>query len=124
MRAVRTAQVSVRTFRSARGFSTAAREPFVLCERDAANPKVLVVTLNDPAKLNALNADMGDEFSRTVAEICGEVPSNKDWAGCNDVGALVLTGAGRAFSAGGDIGFLRDRSKDSPNRNSMIMRRF
>eukprot|EP00949_MAST-11_sp_MAST-11-sp1_P005450 g5450.t1 len=101
-----------------------ARSQHVLCERSESDPRVLKITLNDPKKLNALNADMGDEFSHIVSVLCGDVESEADWAGCANVGAVVLTGAGRAFSAGGDIKFLRDRAADLPNRNSVIMRRF
>ena len=35
-----------------------------------------------------------------------------------------MTGAGRAFSAGGDLAWLRERARDSPSRNAEIMRRF
>lgn len=39
-------------------------------------------------------------------------------------GAVVITGAGKAFSAGGDYGFLRERGKDTPARNAHLMRQF
>lgn len=70
--------------------------------------KVAVVTLHNPAKLNALTADMGDEFEAMVRQL------ERD---ADQYGAVVLTGAGGAFSAGGDFGFLRDRHSDTPSRN-------
>lgn len=53
---------------------------------------VALITLNRPAALNALTVEVGDEFSRAVAE-----------ARERGARAIVLTGAGRAFSAGGDL---------------------
>lgn len=55
--------------------------------------KVALLTLNRPEKLNALDYATNDLLMRRLDEIeCDE-----------SVGAVVLTGAGRAFSAGGDI---------------------
>jgi len=55
--------------------------------------KVATLTLNRPDKLNAWNAELIGE----VAEAADEL--NKD----DTVGAVILTGAGRAFCAGGDL---------------------
>lgn len=56
--------------------------------------QVAVVTVNRPAKLNALNADTLKELERLFAEI-GANPGIK---------VVILTGAGdRSFGAGGDI---------------------
>lgn len=94
--------------------STVSTSPLVLVERNAKD-RVAVIRLNDPKRLNAMTVDMGNAFSEAIDELAeaGE-----------DVGAVLLTGSGRAFSAGGDIEFLRDRSKDSPSRNAVIMRDF
>ena len=35
---------------------------------------------------------------------------------------MVITGEGKAFSAGGDLQFITDRSTDSPENNELIMR--
>lgn len=52
-----------------------------------------LITLDRPDALNALNRRLKDELGATLREI----------AASPEVGAVVLTGAGRAFSAGGDI---------------------
>jgi len=53
-----------------------------------------VVTLNRPAKLNALNAALLDALDQALHELDDDP----------DIGAIVITGAGeRAFSAGNDL---------------------
>ena len=42
----------------------------------------------------------------------------------SDFGAVVITGKGRAFSAGGDLEWLRRRTHDSSSRNALIMHDF
>jgi enoyl-CoA hydratase len=66
----------------------------LLVERDGA---VAVVTINRPAKLNALNRATVDELERALADL-GQDPA---------VRVIILTGAGdKAFVAGADIGEL------------------
>lgn len=55
---------------------------------------VAVVTLDRPDKLNAMTAQMGAELGDAMAEADGD----------DDVRVVVLTGAGRAFCAGADLG--------------------
>ena len=54
---------------------------------------VATLTLNRPEKLNALNVTMGEELCAAL-EILGKSPTAR---------VLVVTGAGRMFSAGGDL---------------------
>ncbi len=51
-----------------------------------------VITLNRPDSLNALNTQVGQEFKGVIAEGLAK-----------GARAIVLTGAGRAFCAGGDL---------------------
>ncbi len=51
-----------------------------------------IITLNRPESLNALNTEVGQEFQAAVSEV--------QQSGAR---AVVLTGAGRAFCAGGDL---------------------
>jgi enoyl-CoA hydratase len=53
---------------------------------------ILRVTLNRPEKLNAVNTPMLDELTARVED-----------AASDQIRAVVLTGAGRAFCAGGDL---------------------
>jgi 2-(1,2-epoxy-1,2-dihydrophenyl)acetyl-CoA isomerase len=55
---------------------------------------VLLITLDRPEKLNAWNTRMGRELSQAIRD------ANEDGV----IGAMVVTGAGRAFCAGADIG--------------------
>jgi enoyl-CoA hydratase/carnithine racemase len=59
----------------------------------AADGPVRVVTLDNPDQMNAFSDQLHDEF----AELWGRVAADED------ARAVVLTGSGRAFSAGGSI---------------------
>ncbi|KDO28152.1 hypothetical protein SPRG_06199 [Saprolegnia parasitica CBS 223.65] len=98
--------------RPVRSFSSAAAASCVTLEKQGT---IGILRLNDPGRLNALTADMGDRVEELVQEISDRA---------NEFSAIVLTGEGRAFSAGGDLDFLTRRSLDTPTRNSVTMRKF
>lgn len=58
--------------------------------------RIATITVNRPDKLNALNAAVIAELERVVAEV-----RRRD-----DVAGVIVTGTGRAFVAGADIGEL------------------
>ncbi|MGE2720486.1 enoyl-CoA hydratase/isomerase family protein [Mycolicibacterium celeriflavum] len=60
---------------------------------DRDRPGVVVLQLNRPKQLNAINEVMRDELSLTLGEIAADASVN----------AVVLTGAGRGFCAGIDV---------------------
>ncbi len=63
--------------------------------------RVLYLTLNRPDKLNAMSNEM-----------MGALVDNLSRAATNpEIGAVVLTGAGRGFCSGGDIGGMRARNE-------------
>lgn len=55
--------------------------------------RVAFLTLNRPDKLNALSPDL----------LSGSIQALRSWSKDPNVGAIVVTGAGRAFCAGGDV---------------------
>jgi 2-(1,2-epoxy-1,2-dihydrophenyl)acetyl-CoA isomerase len=55
--------------------------------------RVATLTFNRPDKLNALSLDL----------INRSVDSLNEWSGNPEIGCVVVTGAGRAFCAGGDV---------------------
>lgn len=67
--------------------------PFRWIEAERRQSGVGVITLRRPEKLNALSIDMRSEISLCLGS----------WRDADDVLAVVITGAGRAFSAGFDL---------------------
>lgn len=72
----------------------------LLTARDGA---LVVLTLNRPDKLNALNAELLGELDATLEEIARD----------KTIGCAILTGSGeKAFAAGADIGAMLDLGTD------------
>ena len=63
------------------------------CFKVEKEEKVAVVTFNQPETLNSFNAKLHKQTEQLFLELADE----------DTVNAIVLTGAGKAFSAGGDI---------------------
>lgn len=76
-------------------------EPLVLTERP--HPTVVQLTLNRPEKLNALSVPLLRELSEALAL------AQKD----SSVGCVIITGSGKAFSAGADILGMIDRGVEA-----------
>lgn len=62
---------------------------------------VAVITLSDPDRRNAMTAEMGDALRDTFTDLADD----------ETLRCAVLTGAGSAFSAGGDLGMLEDHAR-------------
>jgi enoyl-CoA hydratase/carnithine racemase len=65
----------------------------ITVERDRRLRGLVTITLNRPAKLNAIDAEMHDELQRACHALKYDA----------DARVVILTGAGRAFSAGDDL---------------------
>ncbi|GAM22688.1 hypothetical protein SAMD00019534_058630, partial [Acytostelium subglobosum LB1] len=97
--------------------TTQLSEKLVLLERHMVNGTysgVAFIKLNKPAQFNALSFEMGADFKNVVDELSAD----------KQLKCVILTGQGNAFSAGGDLSFLMERSKDTPQNNAEIMERF
>lgn len=68
--------------------------PYEAVLTEQVGDHVLLVTLNRPDVLNAMNMQMTVEMNDLITRLTFD----PDWVRC-----VVLTGAGRAFSAGGDL---------------------
>jgi len=68
--------------------------------------KVLIVAFDRPDALNAVDARMHTELSWIFADVAADAETE----------AVVLTGNGRAFSAGGDIGWFQRMTADELER--------
>lgn len=69
---------------------------------DRPSPRVLRITLNSPLKMGAMDAQM----HREVSEIWADVDAD------DSVSAVIITGDGRNFSAGGDLNHERKAADD------------
>ena len=82
----------------------------ILFEKRGAEGEVGLITLNRPEKMNAWTYEMRDELLHAMDRV------NDD----PNMGAMVITGAGRGFCAGADIGamFKTRLDDDGPKRPS------
>ncbi|MGH3442856.1 MAG: enoyl-CoA hydratase/isomerase family protein [Nitriliruptorales bacterium] len=72
-----------------------------MVEIERRDDVVALVTLNDPDRRNAMTADMGKALDAAFSELGGD----------DTLRVAVLTGAGAAFSAGGDLGMLEEHAR-------------
>lgn len=72
---------------------------FLLLEQKG---KILYATMNRPEQLNAFIPDLEYDIIRLIEEVDQS----------DEIQVLVLSGAGRAFSAGGDIGHMQESLSD------------
>ena len=84
-----------------------------LVKLDFPEPKIAQITLNDPDNLNAMSEGMAKEFRALFPIIEKESPR-----------AVILTGSGRAFSAGGDLKMLEAKTTLSAEENRLRMLEF
>ena len=72
--------------------------------------RVATLTFNRPDKLNALSRDLLNQ----------SIDCLKRWSRDPEIGAIVLTGAGRAFCAGGDVGMMAKQDEAPPSLEQQI----
>jgi enoyl-CoA hydratase/carnithine racemase len=77
----------------------------------AADGPLRIITLNRPENLNATN----HELHQGIADIWPQIDADPE------ARVVVLTGAGRAFSAGGDYTYLDELTKDSALRKQTLV---
>ena len=61
---------------------------------------IVTLTFNQPDRLNAMTQAMGEAFADAVGGLRPD----------GSIRSVILTGAGRAFSAGGDLGMISDNA--------------
>lgn len=79
---------------------------------DVEQPGVVRLTLNRPAKKNALNSVMRDELATALADISAD----------REVRVLVITGAGNTFCTGGDISEMQGSDRSAEAGRARLMR--
>jgi 2-(1,2-epoxy-1,2-dihydrophenyl)acetyl-CoA isomerase len=65
--------------------------------------RIATLTFNRPDKLNALNPEL----------LSGSIETLRSWSTNPEIGAIVVTGAGRAFCAGGDVAAMAQAGEQS-----------
>ncbi|MFI6325126.1 enoyl-CoA hydratase/isomerase family protein [Nonomuraea sp. NPDC050556] len=72
----------------------------LLLDRDQDG--IAVLTLNLPERRNSMSDRMTEQWRHTIAELAGD----------KDLRCVVITGAGSAFCAGGDLSWLAERGAE------------
>ena len=72
--------------------------------------RVATLTFHRPEKLNALSTEL----------LFGSIEALRSWSTDPNVGAIVVTGTGRAFCAGGDLNWITSFLDDPVARDESI----
>lgn len=75
---------------------------------------IATLTLNNPQELNAMTPEMGDAIAAAVPQLNANP----------DLRLVLITGAGRAFSAGGNLQFILDHTGKGFEQNKQEMIEF
>ncbi len=75
---------------------------------------VVTITLSDEANLNAMSEEMAADFSAVVSKLKQS----------GDTSIIILTGAGKSFSAGGHLEMLDAKRQKTPEQNRLGMLAF
>lgn len=75
---------------------------------------IATLTLNAPDQLNAMSVAMGEEFGKRLEQIKNDP----------EIRAVILTGAGRAFSSGGNLDMLTEKLERNQSQNEENLKAF
>ncbi len=81
------------------------------CVAVSVSGQVARIRLTQPSKLNVVTLALADQLLEAIGEI-SRTPH---------VRTLVISGEGRAFSAGGDLGYLRNASPEVAERDAGVL---
>lgn len=82
-----------------------------LIQFQETSEKIGIITLNAPDILNAMSEKMAEEFRSCVSSLSSKKPLR----------GIILTGAGKAFSAGGDLEMLDKKRSLTGEQNRIRM---
>ncbi len=85
------------------------KNDLVLLEKEG---RLATITINRPRKLNALNLDLMNEFGQVLEAL------RRD----DEISVVIITGAGKCFSAGADLEFLH--SLGTPERFRTVLKEY
>jgi enoyl-CoA hydratase len=86
---------------------TEASQPSVIAQSEGA---VRILTLNRPDKLNAADLELQQRLLARLQDVAAD----------KEARALILTGAGRAFSAGGDRDILKRLAEGTESNHGLL----
>lgn len=75
------------------------------------NESIARITLNNPDRLNAITPEMGQALKECVSKV------NED----STIRLVLISGSGKAFSAGGNLNFILEKTTQTPYQNKRTM---